>query len=343
MAAIIKRWVGDARHSLAGCAGTLAALAGRRILDRQGSLDWLRAHGLASEPGVVGEMRDSRGSDILRLGVVRAADGRCLDLDYGARAALSGWSGPVVDCDHAAALWSHPWMGYYHWILDVAPKIVLMQEKYGLALGPLKLCYPRTDASFESETLELLGVPASAVLDTRPVRRVHTQKLDYVLLPGWYQVQAAAALLRSRLLDKAAPGQGKRLYLARAGRRKCLDEQKVFSALRQRGFLFVEDKPRSLPEQIGLFRNAEAIVTPHGAALTNLLWCEPGTLVVELFGPNYQPPYYENLSQFRGLDYRPLRAAATGPAHWSAMDEDIPVDIGGLMNLLDAAGIPSIA
>lgn len=44
--------------------------------------------------------------------------------------------------------------------------------------------------------------------------------------------------------------------------------------------IYLEDK--SLAYQMALFQQAEIIVAQHGAALVNLLWCKPGTKVVEI-------------------------------------------------------------
>lgn len=256
-------------------------------------------------------------------------------MDYGSRAAMAGWLGAVEEVGNAAAIWSHPWMGYYHWIIDVAPKIALLQERFGRDLEGWKLCYPRQETDYEKETLEMLGVPDSAVIDTRGLRAVRAGKVAISVLPGWYEIQPAAALLRNRLIDQAAGGAGERIYVSRKGRRKCLNESEVFESLAARGFTFVEDKPRSLVDQIGIFRNATVIVAPHGAALTNLLWCEEGTQVIELFGENYQPPYYRNLSAFRSLDYHKLGQDTVDEGHWSEVNADIMVDLGTLQSLLD--------
>jgi capsular polysaccharide biosynthesis protein len=256
-------------------------------------------------------------------------------VDYGPRAALAGWRGSVVEVESAAALWSHPWMGYYHWIIDVAPKIALLQQKYGQDLKGWKLCYPKQDTDFERETLAALRVPDSVVIDTRSYRTVRAGKIALSVLPGWYEIQPAAGLLRERLINHAGEGAGERIYVSRKGRRKCVNEAEVFALLSKRGFTFVEDNPRSLSEQIGIFCSAKVIVAPHGAALTNLLWCEEGTQVIELFGETYQPPYYRNLSAFRSLDYHKFGPNATDEGHWSEVNADISVDLTALQALLD--------
>ena len=42
------------------------------------------------------------------------------------------------------------------------------------------------------------------------------------------------------------------------------------------------DTDMSVVDQILLFQSAEFIISPHGAGLSNLLFCEPGTKVIEL-------------------------------------------------------------
>lgn len=289
--------------------------------------------------GVIFEILSSHAPEILKWGVVRVGGSKCLDLDYGSRAALAGWRGSVVEVENAAALWSHPWMGYYHWIIDVAPKIAMLQQKYGRDLIGWKLCYPRQDTDFERATLVALGVPDSAVIDTRDLRAVRAGKVALSVLPGWYEIQPAAGLLRERLIDHAGEGEGDRIYVSRKGRRKCVNEEELFALLSKRGFTLVEDKPRSLSEQMGIFRDAKVIVAPHGAALTNLLWCEVGTQVIELFGDSYQPPYYRNLSAFRSLDYHKVGADTPDDGHWSEVNADISVDPAALLSLLDHLNI----
>lgn len=320
-----------AQAAVCRCMGMM----GRNPLSRDQTLFLIQRQYPDYEAGQMAVLDSSTSFEILKWGVVKMGGGECLDLDYGSRAAMAGWFGPTAKVDNAAALWSHPWMGYYHWIIDVAPKIALLQKRYGRDLAGWSLCYPRENTSYEKETLELLGIPDSAVIDTRRHRFVRTKKVALTILPGWYEIQPAAALLRDRLIPHAGTGLGERIYVSRAGRRKCLNEKEVFALLATRGFVFVDDKPRGLAEQIGLFKNAKVIVAPHGAALTNLLWCEEGTQVVELFGETYQPPYYRNLSKFRSLEYHKLGTDTIEEGHWSEVNSDLTVDLATLESQLD--------
>jgi hypothetical protein len=57
----------------------------------------------------------------------------------------------------------------------------------------------------------------------------------------------------------------------------------------------------SLPEQAETFSNSDVIVAQHGAALANLVWCRPGTLVVEIVDVRYRPDAFRSLAQVLDL------------------------------------------
>ncbi len=332
------RLLGSARKRLAGLAETPARLAGRAILGREESVEFLAKVECPAECGALNEIFCDGGFsslEILQSGVVRIDGKACLDLDYGSRGALAGWRGETLQVPFAAALWSHTWMGYYHWIIDVLPKIALLQERHPDCDDFPFLVYPRTGTAYEAETLRMLGVPEDKLIDSRGYLSIQASRIAFSILPGWFEIQPAVHLLRKRMIAHGTGGMGKMIYLTRAGRRRCLNEAELSKALTNRGFTVVPDTPRSVAEQIGIFHDAEVIVALHGAALTNLLWCKPGTRVIECFPEHYHPPYYRNLSVECGIDYNALPAEAPPADHWSAVSEDITVDLTELERLLD--------
>jgi capsular polysaccharide biosynthesis protein len=59
-----------------------------------------------------------------------------------------------------------------------------------------------------------------------------------------------------------------------------------------------------IEEQVRCFSEASHVVSTHGAGLTNLLWCEPGTKVIEIQDPNMiKKKVYPVLSYQLGLDH----------------------------------------
>jgi capsular polysaccharide biosynthesis protein len=92
-------------------------------------------------------------------------------------------------------------------------------------------------------------------------------------------------------------------------------------------------------DQIRLFSEAELIVAPHGGALTNLLFAEPGTAVVELFAPDYvQGCYWKLCDCLPGVEYRYVVGSGrtANPARMWGVDSDITVDLGAVAAMLNA-------
>ena len=72
----------------------------------------------------------------------------------------------------------------------------------------------------------------------------------------------------------------------------------------------VENQPQ-------LFHDAEAIATAHGAALVNLIFCQPGTKVLELMTLDQLAPHYQVLTQQLQLDHGRIFGPVTERSHRS--------------------------
>jgi capsular polysaccharide biosynthesis protein len=103
------------------------------------------------------------------------------------------------------------------------------------------------------------------------------------------------------------------------------------------GVEVLEDVPATVSEEIQLFREASLVVAAHGSALTNLVWCAPGTRVIELLSRSYAPRQIAYLSHILDLDYRCLIDDSSRPHHWTNMGvADVSVDIASLKKALEA-------
>jgi capsular polysaccharide biosynthesis protein len=96
----------------------------------------------------------------------------------------------------------------------------------------------------------------------------------------------------------------------------------------------------SVIEQAALFSQAEIIIAPHGSGLTNLIFCQPNTKVIELFSPNYVYHCYWWISNLVELDYY-YYIGETFPGYYlhrlvypQPFSEDILVNIQEFLNLL---------
>src|SRR5690606_37688562 len=107
---------------------------------------------------------------------------------------------------------------------------------------------------------------------------------------------------RLDISDKT-PSAGNRVYMSRKGRREIENEDELVELLKKFNFIIIEDKERSVEEQIYIYRNASFIIGPHGASFANVIWCKPGTYLYELFSKSWAPDYFLYLVKINEMQY----------------------------------------
>ncbi|MEZ0542243.1 glycosyltransferase family 61 protein [Fibrella arboris] len=222
--------------------------------------------------------------------------------------------------------------GYYDFVLLVAAKLARVKEAIPATdFSIATVAYPLFNTSYEKEYLELLGLQANQVVDSRthavtPARCILGNSGHW-----FYPNPADIFTLKKQISEKinlpALPAQ--RLYISRSGRRRVTNEADLIQLLKRFDFVVIEDKPRSVIEQIAIYKRASFIIGPHGASFSNIIWSEPGTQLLELFSPNYTPNFFQHMASLLDLRYtaytngKPARSRGV----IDALEEDITVSI----------------
>lgn len=195
--------------------------------------------------------------------------------------------------------------GYYHWLMDALPRLALLPE----IPADTRIIVPARLASFQRDTLQWLGLENRI----RPTEEKHLLVENYYFssptsMTGCYS-PFAVQFLRRAFLQRAdmSYDSPRRFYLQRVTRfRSFLNEQEVLEYFRKRGWGIVDTEQLPLCRQIRLFAEAEMICAPHGAGLTNLLWCRPDCKVLELCASTYLNGVFEGIAQCVGVKHRYL-------------------------------------
>ena len=131
--------------------------------------------------------------------------------------------------------------------------------------------------------------------------------------------------------------RNRRLLIARKGpTRKINNIEEVETVLSRNDFETVYLEGMSVVDQILLFQSAEFVVGPHGAGLSNLVFCEPGTKVIELMPCVEMRPFFWQISEKLGLVHG-LQFCA--PVEGSGFQASINVNtkkLQALIRMLDA-------
>ena len=188
---------------------------------------------------------------------------------------------------------------YFHWMTDVLPRIRLAGLLGHEVTSFDHILVNGFDQSFQKETLEHLGVSFLRCL-TLPRKEKAYTFASAVLpslpgVPGVVSVETAEYLKKTFLNSNDT--NPRKIFIGREGakHRPLIHEEQILTEIRKRGFQGVRCGQMSVSDQARIFNAAEIIVGAHGAALTNLVFCRPGTRVIELFSPKYVNPCYRDI------------------------------------------------
>jgi hypothetical protein len=198
---------------------------------------------------------------------------------------------------------------YFHWMTDALPKIAIT-EKAGYKLGKLDTFIVSNDLlSFQQQTLSQLGIIKERTISLSTHSLVHCEELimpSATCLSGnvspWIIDYLRFAFKDWMETDHRLPSK---IFIGRknAGKRLLLNEEEVVLALQKINFKSIYLEDLSVKDQIKLFFNAHEIVGVHGAGLTNLLFSQAGSLVLELFPVNYVNQCYWTIASHNHLEY----------------------------------------
>jgi hypothetical protein len=198
---------------------------------------------------------------------------------------------------------------YFHWCSQTLPTIHNAVQRTGQDPHVI-LALPQLNA-WQEESLQLLGYGSLRRLTiTDPGKQYALDRAEFSqILNGGAAFALSEALYgtfaRLRLAVEKLPGAARKLYVARtdAPTRVMLNEAAVIEETQRRGYEIVTPGTLSFTEQVRLFRSASVIVGAHGAGLTNIVFCEPGTTVYELVPSNYANSCFCNLAMVCRLQY----------------------------------------
>lgn len=115
-----------------------------------------------------------------------------------------------------------------------------------------------------------------------------------------------------------------------------MNEEEVLIHLEQAGFSVIRLDDLPFPHQVSAFATAEIVVAAHGAGLANIVFCTPGTRIVEIFDPTYVVVDYWSLANQVGLPYRYLLGEDRKAGRDGRL-ADIVVDAAALMSTVEDA------
>jgi capsular polysaccharide biosynthesis protein len=204
---------------------------------------------------------------------------------------------------------------YWHWMMDCVTRYRLLEAAGITANATLDAMWiiDHSHLPFQLETLKALGIKEEKVLVSHRYLHIEAETL---IVPSYTNPAADTTtvtyshhdldFLRQLFQSPTRPTTihpMERIYLCRRGRRSIINEKELISFLQKENFSILHCQDFPVWRQAQIFSTARIVVGLHGAALTNILFCKPGTTVIEILSPDYITPYFSRLSNLAKLHH----------------------------------------
>lgn len=262
-----------------------------------------------------------------RSGLVWLPNGLVVEESLGSLRRIMGWQGATKDAllstksleiENSTVVCAS--QGYFHWIFEELPRVL-----YAVDYEPSsRLLLHEDTPSYVIESLRRC-VGAKYVSDA--IRVDCPVRVPSLILPaanpysGFVPVRDIK-LLRdstlgredtSRFLEESGPNI---LYVSRRGasRRSMTKEKELEGELQRCGVEVIRAETLPFDEQVRRFREADLVVAPHGAGLSNIVWARDAELL-EIFPCSWFNDCYARITRSLGFEYNYLRGRRDGTTY----------------------------
>jgi len=198
----------------------------------------------------------------------------------------------------------------FHWFCDCLPRIYALVNT---VCEPITVIMWENAPQYQKDSLQFVleAYPNFKVAYFRKGMKFRIS--EFYFSPfisnsmSGYLPMPVSSWLRTKIWEgyKVQKSEAKRrIYISRskAKTRRVLNEPKLLPLLAKYNFEIIRAEELSYQQQVELFYNTEAVIAPHGAGLTNLLFSE-SCKVLEFHPANMVKTHYFLLSKGLGFDY----------------------------------------
>lgn len=202
----------------------------------------------------------------------------------------------------------YPDTGFFHWLLEVLPNFL---ECLNSSHKNSKIIIHPNTSSYALDALKyVLGNDwLSRIIEVENKAIVENIKFASFEDNSGFVRRHDIQILRftfKELIKNTLPQ--KKIYLSRlkASKRRIGNELDVEKMVKLYGYQVVYAEDLSFEEQIKIFSESSHIISPHGAGLSNIIWCNSGTNLIEIFSFDNLHSCYATLALTRNMNYQYL-------------------------------------
>tara|TARA_B100001057_G_scaffold246100_1_gene246423 strand:+ start:1886 stop:2983 length:1098 start_codon:yes stop_codon:yes gene_type:complete len=204
---------------------------------------------------------------------------------------------------------------YFHFIFDIVPKIYISHKKIKRKVSFYYVSRPQ---KWQIKIFRFLGISEKKLIDSTRYKHIFADEIICIDHP-WYkkgyiqdEVKKVPSWIihinRKIFLDKSRKfNSPRKIFLDRSTSKynhcKIFNQSFLNNWLKKNSFGIYTPEKLSQEKQIYLFKNASIILGAHGAALTNIIFCKPGTKVIEIIPADHPNKKCERISKILKLRY----------------------------------------
>jgi capsular polysaccharide biosynthesis protein len=228
---------------------------------------------------------------------------------------------------------------YGHWLVEMLPKAYLAKRELKIEDWPVVV--HKTSAALQSimrQSLDVIGISEDKIIvtDSQPAYFEDLLVVDGLTSHAIY-ISPPVMECMEFIASKAAFGIHDSLYAVRrpATSRDFENEPEVSEVFQQAGYTEIETASLSFLEQVRAFKSATRVVGPMGAALTNIIFCRPGTEILIFMPATALELFFWHISEGKKLNYHEIRCEETGEQHGALpWDRALRIPTSAIQNIL---------
>ena len=204
---------------------------------------------------------------------------------------------------------------YFHFFFDIIPKIYLVKKK---VRNKINFYYVSAPKNWQIKIFKILGISESKLINSSKNKHIFADQVICLDHP-WYhkgfiqdQVKRipkwVVLINRKNFLKKASKFKcSKKFFLDRSSSKfnhcQIFDQKHINKWVKKNDLKIYKPEKISFKKQIYLFKKASVILGAHGAAFTNIIFCRPGTKIIEIIPANHPNRKCERISKILKLKY----------------------------------------
>ncbi len=205
---------------------------------------------------------------------------------------------------------------YFHFLFDIISRLKIFSEITDLE--KVDFFYIQGKNKWQIDILKRFNIPEEKIIDCNEYRHIKADKIFVSEHPwyskGYFQFEIQnipewiVFFLKSKFIGFIEKFEcSKKIFIDRSDSKfshcKLVNNEKIKQFLSKKGYESYEVGKLDFSKQIYLFNNAETIISPHGAALSNIIFSKSNLRLIEFIPKNHPNRQSERISSILGFDY----------------------------------------